>query len=334
MKNKLFFSIFCSILLFQPLLKASEIPTNAAFASIETGRVIPIADQSVLVAPCDPVNINCKDIVDYLTQIVQNSQDLNSTQIEELDQKIREAINGLQQVEEIRTNLKGEVEIPCRAVNCLIYTSWINSENKLFWINLHKQGTMQEYAPSKAVQIKSLKASEDIVKLNESINKLKAQFSAGISYENLSNAVSPFIQALESAQNSPEASKYTNHISEAKKISDMLSILSQTWNLYIESASVSGFTTTHYVSCKTAKNIRTIWNEAIGYEDLGKPKGGLLGCLLVDLGSFKDTTLPRYMLSIISIKLEEISNFTNQNKGTIPMISIPLEKQENNNFTN
>ncbi len=114
----------------------------------------------------------------------------------------------------------------------------------------------------------------------------------------------------------------------------MLSILSKTWNLYIESTSVLGFTTTHHVSCKTAKNIRTIWNEAIGYEDVAEIKGGLLGCLFVDLDRFKNTTLPRYMLSIISIKLEEISNFTNHNKGTIPVISIPLEKQENNSFTN
>ncbi|MGL6339316.1 MAG: hypothetical protein ACRC80_09275 [Waterburya sp.] len=328
MKNNLFFILFCCITIFQPSLKAAEVPvTKATFASVETNGVIPIADQPVLVAPCDTVNTNCKEAIDYLTQIIQSSQNLTPVQIKELDQKIREALHGFQQTEEIRTNLRGEVIVPCQAVNCLIYTGSFDGKNKLFWITLQQKETSEEYPPSKAIQIKSAEIPEEMIKLNESINRLKAQLSAGISYDNLSDAVFPFIQALEEAQNSSASSVSDIYLANFQKISEMLNILSDTWGLYIKSTSVSGFTTTHNVSCKTAKSIRVLWNDAVGSDEISEIKGGLFGCLFVDLGEFSspygNSTWQQYMVQSISTKLGEKANFSNQSKGTIPVISIP-----------
>lgn len=160
MKN-IFFSLLCYILLFQPSLKATEVPiTKATFASVEATGVIPIADQPVIVAPCDTVNRNCKEAIDYLTKIIQSSQNLSSVQITELDQKIREGLHGFQQKEEIRTNLRGEVIVPCQVSNCLLYTSWFDGKNKLFWITLQQKETSEEYPPSKAIQIKSTEVAK------------------------------------------------------------------------------------------------------------------------------------------------------------------------------
>lgn len=328
MKNRLFFGLLCYLLLLQPSLKATEIPvTKATFASIEATGVIPIANQPVIVTPCDAVNRNCKEVIDYLTKTIQNSQNLSSVQIKELDQKIREALHGFQQTEEIRTNLRGEVLVPCQVDNCLIYTSWFDGKNKLFWVTLQQKETSEEYPPSKAIQLKSAEIPEDIIKLNESINRLKAKLSAGISYSDLSDAVVPFIQALEEAQNSSANSVYDIYLANAQKISNMIDVLSKTWELYVESTSVSGFITTHDVSCKTAKSIRVLWNNAISYDDIEEIKGGLLGCLAVDLGKFSspygNTTWPQYMLQIISAGLGKLANFPNQHKETISDISLP-----------
>jgi hypothetical protein len=212
MKNNLFLNIFCLSLLFQPFSKAVEIPAKATFVSVQATGVIPIADQSVLVLPCAPINANCKEAVEYLTKVVQGSQNLNPVQMQELNQKIRAALYSLRQIEEARTDLKGEVKIPCKAANCLIYTNWTSNENSLFWINLHKSGTMQEYPPSRAIQVKNLRVPEEIIKLNDSISRLKAQLSAGMSYVNLSSSVSPFIQGEH-----PTLAKRLRNIAFARK---------------------------------------------------------------------------------------------------------------------
>ncbi|KGF73881.1 hypothetical protein DO97_05840 [Neosynechococcus sphagnicola sy1] len=325
--EKILFGILCSIFIYQSSAKAIEVSTKATFASIQATGVIPIADKPVLVIPCSPINTNCKEVVNYITQVIQDSQNLNDSQIEDLNQNIIVALKSLKQVSEVRTDLKGEVQIPCKVSNCLIYTNWTSTESKLFWISIHEKGTAQEYPPSKAVQLISMKIPEDIIRLNEAISRLKAQLSAGVTYVDFPNAVTPFIQALNSAQSSPEASDYVNYTNEANRISNMISILSRTWGLYIKSTSVSGFTTTHHVSCKTAKAIRELWNDAIGYDDMTEIKGGLLGCLFVDLDRFSspygNTTWPRYMLQVVSIKLERISNFTSKGKRTVPVISLP-----------
>lgn len=330
MKNQLLFSfLFCS-LIFQPSLKATEISpikTKATFASVEATGVIPIADRPVVVIPCGVVNRNCEEASEYLTSIIQNSQNLSSTQIKELDTKIREALYNFSQAKEIRTNLRGEVLVPCQVDNCLIYTSWLEGKNKLFWINTQQRETSEEYPPSKAVQTKSAEIPIEITKLDESVNKLKARLSAGISYNDLSSLVAPFIQALEEAKSSSATTKYNTYIANAQRISNMLSVLSDTWNLYINSTSTSNYMTTHEVSCKTAKNIRVLWNDAVGYEDIYKIRGGLLGCVFVDLGQFSspygETTWPQYMLQSISTNLGKIANFSNQNEGTVPVVSIP-----------
>jgi hypothetical protein len=333
MKNNLFLNIFCLSLLFQPFSKAVEIPTKATFVSVQATGVIPIADQSVLVLPCALINANCKEAVEYLTKVVQGSQNLNPVQMQELNQKIRAALYSLRQIEEARTDLKGEVKIPCKAANCLIYTNWTSNENSLFWINLHKSGTIQEYPPSRAIQVKNLRVPEEIIKLNDSISRLKAQLSAGMSYVNLSSSVSPFIQALEAAQNSPQTIDYTDYINESKRISNMLSVLSETWKIYIQSTSLVGFTTTHNVSCKNVKAIRTAWNEAIGYADIGEIKGGVLGCLFGDLGRlsspYGNTTWPGYMLQAISTKLGSTSSFISQSNSTVQTILIPPKDIQN-----
>jgi hypothetical protein len=333
-KNYNFLNLSASInlflLLLQLPLKAVEMPTKATFAFIRTTGVVPVADQSVLVIPCAPINTNCKEAVDYLTEVVQEVQNLNSPQIEDLNINIRLALSSLQNIEEVRTDLKGEAQIPCKMENCLVYTNWTNDENKLFWISLHKKGTTQEYPPSRAIQVKSLTSPKEIINLGESADRLKSQFSAGISYVNLSNSVAPFIQALESAQNSLEASNYSIYINEARKISNMLSVLSETWDIYIKSTSASSYVNTHRVSCETANAIRSRWNNAIGYENIGEIKGGLLGCWFVDLDNFTspfgNTSWPRYMLETISIRLNKLHTFKRQNKGIVPTISIPINK--------
>ena len=330
MKNQLLLSFLFYTLIFQPSLKATEISTiktKATFASVEATGIIPVADRPVVVIPCGVVNRNCEEASHYLTNIIQNSQSLSSTQIKKLDKKIREALYNFSQVEEIRTNLRGEVLVPCQVDNCLIYTSWLEGKNKLFWINTQQRETSEEYPPSKAVQTKSAEIPKEIIRLDESINKLKARLSAGISYGDLSSLVAPFIQALEEATISSPTTEYDTYITNARRISNMLTVLSETWNLYINSTYTSNYTTTHEVSCKTAKNIRILWNNAVGYEDIHKIKGGLLGCVFVDLGQFSSpygkTTWPQYMLQSISTNLGEIANFTNQREGTIPVVSIP-----------
>ena len=330
MKHLLTFGFLLSTLAFQPSLKAEETSftkTEATFASVEATGVIPIADRPVVATPCGTVNKNCEEAIDYLTNIIQNSQNLSSTQINELDRKIREALSNFSQAEEIRTNLRGEVLVPCQVDSCLIYTSWLEGKNKLFWINIQQKETSEEYPPSKAVQTKSAEIPIEITQLDESINKIKARLSAGITYGDLSSLVAPFLQALEKAKSSSATKEYDTYIANAQRISNMLSVLSETWNLYINSTSVSNYITTHEVSCKTAKNIRVIWNDAVGYKDIHKIKGGLLGCLSVDLGKFSspygNTNWPQYMLQSIQTNLSQIANFSNQSGGTVPVVSIP-----------
>lgn len=299
-------------------VKTIPLETKALFATILPTGVIPVADRPILVIPCAPINENCKEAESYLVEILNKTKNLNNNQINQLNQKIKNSLLGLQQAEEFYTDLRGEVTFNCPTVNCLIYTNLINEKDKLFWVKLHEQGIEKEYPPSTAIKLETYSVSPSINNLNQSIAELKSQMGAGISYNRLPIYIAAFNQALEEAENSQDFDKYPETIVEAARISILLSILSNTWELYIQSTDTMGYKETHIISCKNARILRDRWNDTLGYEDLGKVKGGILGCIGFDI-----TGLPERMISVISSKLNNISNFKNQNVAKVPEISIP-----------
>jgi hypothetical protein len=332
MKNKLAIVLaMATVVLHAPSIRSQandEVLTDsqATFATVDSRGVIPVADRQVLAVPCVPINGKCQEIIDYLSEKVSKTRNLDAPKIAKLDERIRAELEALPGVVTTRTSLSGTAKITCKTQNCLVYTSVLNNENNLFWVVLHPQSEDREYAPSRAIAIRGAERPEEITKLYESMRTLRSSFSAGLSYSALSSVTSPFINALSEAQKYKADPSYSKAIQEAETIERLLPVLSTTWEIYVKSSRSTILGPTHNVSCSSVKKIRDVWNSVLGHEDIREIKGGLLGCLSVDLGEFKTrngkTTWPEYMISRISREIDSTSALLKINAGSVPDIQI------------
>lgn len=291
------------------ILLASNVNAQTIkFASITANGVIPVADEQVLFSQCSPDISECTQQSNYLKELIKQTKDTQADSITMLDANIREAFLKLPNAKVVRTNLSGEAELECFSTNCLIYASWLKSDQKLFWVDVVNPDEPQEFVPSKAISITS-NTSDAELKLYEEMRTLKARLSTGVSYRDFAEVTAPFIREVNSLQQTDKPTETKMAYHTASKAKDMLSVISKTWELYIDSTYTYQFLgATHVISCKNAKTISDTWNLVVETEDITfKKSRGLLGCS-VDLGKFnfrgQETTWHGYMLNVLAKTLD------------------------------
>ena len=306
---------------------ASAQETTATFAVIGSGGVIPVADAPVFYVPCAPINNNCQQIKNYLTEKIGSAKGLSQSSFQEMNARISQQLLQLRNAQEGRTNLSGTASIDCPTQDCLVYASSLSEAQNLFWLDIQSGGSNQEYPPSRAIQIKTETMPTEISSLIDEINRFRSVVSAGVSYQNFSEHYAPLIHALNLAGVHASNSKYSRFLTETQRAIMMFDLTKKVWQAYIESTSVNGFETTHMVSCDYARSVRELWNDVVGFEDMRKVKGGLLGCLFVDLDKFESpsgkTTWHKYMFDAAFSQLLSASRHLDTSSGAVPNIELP-----------
>jgi len=324
------FSLTYALILVVPLKTDAQLKkTLATFAVISPSGVVPVADSPVVVIPCAPVNKDCMLIKDYLVTTLTNTEPLDISTVKNLDLNIRTELSKLKSSTVIRTNLTGTASVECPTKNCIIFSSALGEKN-LFWIDLIPVGTSQEYPPSRAIEPKVQSIPSEISALISAINSFDSSISAGLSLITFSAQYAPFLNAIKQIQNYESDERFKTGIEKVKKVARLFEITQDTWQTYVNATRINSFSTTHFVSCEMYNNIRIRWNDAIGYEAIGKPTGGLFGPCFIGVNlEYKDgQPIHLIMYRLATEELNSSIKYILPKPSKIPVIQFPIISSE------